>query len=218
MEFLLHVSYNLPFKKWSVRNSVFKEQRESAKRKIQEEFKQKLGLLIDIVKHGVGSINDGNTARRFFSDIDTTAEITGLNKELIKRFAIILQAISCGETVDAKKFEKFATDTARLFVHCYGWYNMPASIHRLLIHGEKIISNFSIPIGQLSEEASEARNKEFRKYREVYSRKMNRIATNEDVLHHLLVTSDPIISNLRSRHSSKKKRDELFPETLELLI
>lgn len=218
MECLLHVSYNLPFKQWSVRNPVFKEQRESTKRKIQEEFKRKLGLLVDVVKHGSGTTNDGNTARRFFSNIDTTAEITGLNKELIKRFAIILQAISCGEAVDAKRFGKFATDTARLFVHHYGWYYMPASVHKLLVHGERIISNFSIPIGQLSEEASEARNKEFRKYRELHSRKINRVATNEDVLHHLLVTSDPIITSLRSRHGSKKKRDELFPETLELLI
>lgn len=217
MEFLLHVSYNLTFKKWSVRNPVFKEQRESTKRKIQEEFKRKLGLLVDIVKHGSGLTHDGNTARRFFSEIDITAEITGLNKELIKRFAIILQTISCGEAIDAKKFGKYAIETAKLFVHHYGWYNMPSSVHKLLIHGEGIISNFSIPIGALSEEASEARNKEFRKYREGHSRKINRVATNEDVLHQLLVTSDPLISSLRSRDNLKKK-DKLFPEALELLI
>jgi len=59
---------------------------------------------------------------------------------------------------------------------------MPASVHKLLIHGEEIISNFTIPIGKLSEEASEVPNKEFRKYREIHSRKINRIATNEDIL------------------------------------
>jgi len=34
MEFLLHVSYNLTFKKWSIRDSVLKKQREENKRRI----------------------------------------------------------------------------------------------------------------------------------------------------------------------------------------
>jgi len=37
MQFLLHVSYNLPFKKWSVRDPVFKKQREITKKIIQED-------------------------------------------------------------------------------------------------------------------------------------------------------------------------------------
>jgi len=56
-------------------------------------------------------------------------------------------------------------------------------VHKLLIHKEAIISNFSIPIEHLSEE-NEAQNKEFRKYRR--TRKINRIKTNEDILRHLL--------------------------------
>jgi len=171
---------------------------------------------VDIVKQGSGKTNDGNTARCFFSEISKTAKITGLNEELIKRFAVILQAISCGKTIDVKEFGKYALETARLFVRKYNWYYMPASVHKLLIHGEEIISNFTIPIGQLSKKASEARNKEFRKYREIHSRKINRIATNEDILHHLLITSDPVISSLRSKLDAKNKQ-EMFPETLQLL-
>ena len=169
------------------------------------------------MKQGSGKTNDGNTARRFFSEINKTTKITGLNEELIKRFAVILQAISCSEAIDVKEFGKYALETARLFVHEYNWYYMPASVHKLIIHGESIISNFTIPIGQLSEEASEARNKEFRKYREMHSRKINRAATNEDILHNLLITSDPVISNLRSKLVTKNKHDEMFPETLQLL-
>lgn len=82
---------------------------------------------------------------------------------------------------------------------------------------EAIISNFSIPIGHLSEEASEARNKEFREYRKTHSRKMDRIKTNEDILHQLLISSDPVISNLRPQKSEQKKQD-MFPETLEMLM
>lgn len=130
---------------------------------------------------------------------------------------MLLQAISCGEMINTKKFGLFALETVKQFVNTYGWYYMPVTVHKLLIHGEIIISHFSIPIGHLSEEASEARNKEFREYRRTHSRKLNRIATNEDVLHHLLITSDPVISNLRPKLTNAKKQ-EMLPETLELLL
>jgi len=38
----------------------------TTKEKIQEDFKKKLELLVDIVKHGSGLTNDENTARFFF--------------------------------------------------------------------------------------------------------------------------------------------------------
>lgn len=66
MEFLLHISYNLEIKKWSIRDPQEKLLKEKRKKKLQEDFRQKLGLLIDVVKQGVGNTNDGNTARKFF--------------------------------------------------------------------------------------------------------------------------------------------------------
>jgi len=88
------------FKKWSIRDFVLKKQREKNKRWIQQEFKKewKIAYLYYIIK-GSASTNDGNTARWFFSEIHTSAKITGLNKSLIKRFSVILQAISYGEII-----------------------------------------------------------------------------------------------------------------------
>lgn len=40
------------------------------------------------------------------------------------------------------------------------------AVHRVLIHGSDVISAALLPIGMLSEEALEARNKDFRRYRE----------------------------------------------------
>lgn len=37
----------------------------SKKKNIQDAFKNRMGLLIDVVKQDHGSTNDGNTARRF---------------------------------------------------------------------------------------------------------------------------------------------------------
>lgn len=82
---------------------------------------------------------------------------------------------------------------------------MPSSIHKLLIHGADIITHFGmLPIRRLSEEASEARNKDFRNYTENYSRKVSRTATNEDILHTLLSSSDPKLTALRPRMATKR--------------
>ena len=66
------------------------------------------------------------------------------------------------------------------------------------------IINENICLGQLSEEAQEARNKDCKKYREHHSRKISRLAQNEDVLHFLLVSSDPYISPIRNPKNKKK--------------
>lgn len=82
-----YIIYNSSFKKWSVRDPNLKKQQEETKKRIQQEFKKKLGLLVNVVKQVSDLINDGNNARKIFSEIKT-AEITRLKKALIKRFAI----------------------------------------------------------------------------------------------------------------------------------
>lgn len=211
MEFLLHVSYNLEIKKWSIRDLQEKLRKEERKKTIQREFRQKLGLLIDVVKQGVGSTNDGNTARKFFEKPSVTAEITGLDEQIIRKFAVLLQAIASSRQIDPQKFDHYAKNLAKLVIDKYGWYYMPATVHKILFHGAEIIKYAIIPIGQLSEEVIEARHKEFRKYRLENSRKISRKATNEDLLHHLLISSDPVISSLRPDFKKSKER-KMFPE------
>ena len=86
----------------------------------------------------------------------------------------------------------------------YPWYSMPVTVHKILVHSAEIIKTCILPIGQLSEEAQEARNKDLRRFREHHARKSSRIATNEDLLRMLLVTSDPVISSLRTVPARKK--------------
>lgn len=76
------------------------------KRKVQIQnlFRKKLGLLIDIAKLGLGTSNDSNTARRFFKHTSIWTEITGINEELIKKFSIILQTISSNYYLNFEKF------------------------------------------------------------------------------------------------------------------
>lgn len=183
---------------------------------IQDKFKARISLIVDGVKQGSGSTNDGNTARRFFKDPALSAEITNVDERLIRRFAVILQAIASGAEINIENFTIYTRETAELFVELYGWYNMPASVHKILIHGPEIIENAIVPIGQLSEEAQEARNKDFKRFREHHTRKFSRTATNEDLLNNLLISSDPLISTLRPKQNEKNSK-EIFNETKKLL-
>lgn len=61
-------------------------------------------------------------------------------------------------------------------------------------------------IGELSEEAQEATNKVYGHIRNCHSRKSTRLATNTDLIHGLLVSSDPSISSLRKEPKKKKKK------------
>ena len=161
---------------------------------------------------GYGNTNDGNTARRFFENSKTSALITSLDLDLIERFHVILQIISSGHEINTD----YTLTTARKFVERYPWYYMPTSVYKLLIHSPQIVAHALLPIGQLSEEAQEARNKDIKRYREDFSRKCSRVKTMEDVFKRPLVTSDPYISSIRKL--PEKKMKSLSNEAIALLL
>lgn len=156
-------------------------------------------------------------ARKFFSDPEKSAHLLEVDGSLVRRFAkIILQTLASGEKIKVDAFDNFAKKTAEDYVTLYAWYYMPASIHKILLHGSDVIKHAILPIGKLSEEAGEARNKEFRKARKEHTRKISRQVCNEDILKYLLITSDPLISSLRPK-LFKVHRKEFLPEVYELL-
>jgi hypothetical protein len=62
-ECLLHISYRLGINTWQVRGQQNKDIFEQRKRKIQADFRDKMGLLVEIPKSGgSGTTNDGITA------------------------------------------------------------------------------------------------------------------------------------------------------------
>lgn len=92
MECLLHVAYNMEFKRGRV-DSNTRPIKEARKELIKRELKDKIGIKVDTVKQGSGTANSGNTSRRFFANPSLVSEITGLDENLVKRFAVILEAI-----------------------------------------------------------------------------------------------------------------------------
>lgn len=215
-ESLLHLSYKLPTKKWRITQDADKKIVKETKSSIQQKFRDELGLIIDIPKPGFGNTNDGNTSRRFFENPELAATITGLDGHLIYRLKVILEVLSSGHTINIKMFGAYAYKTAELYVKLYSWHPMTPTLHKILIHGPVIIQKALLPIGQLSEEASEARNKHFRLYRQRFARKFSREACNKDIINRLILSSDPLLTGLRPR--SNKISKKFLKETLEMLL
>ena len=146
---------------------------------------------------------------------EKTAEILQLDVSIIKMLNFILCTLSSGYVIDSSQFRDFCIQTAERYMDQYPWYYIPLSLHRILIYGWQVVDRMALPIGILSEGGQEARNKDFKKFREFFSRKCSRSKTNEDLLRRLMCSSDPIISDLRTPHYPK---EEDFPDdVLELL-
>ncbi|GBM09221.1 hypothetical protein AVEN_226717-1 [Araneus ventricosus] len=93
---------------------------------------------------------------------------------------------------------------------------MSPTMHKILIHGPIAIENAILPIGQLSEEAAETRNKQFRSFRQNLARKFSRLSCYRDVLKRLLLSSDPVLTGMRS--TIRKMSESFLKETLEMLL
>lgn len=216
-ECVLHISYKLTIKRWKSRNAEEKYEVENQKKTIKEKLKSRMHLLVDAPKPGMGSTNDGNTARRFFSESSVASSVTGVSEVLIKRLQIILKVLSCGYTINVEAFRQYLSETAKLYVELYPWYYMPPSLHKILIHGADIIQQFSLPIGMISEEALESRNKDFRNVREFHTRKISREKTMQDLFQSLIVSSDPIISSISKKNFKYRNSEPICADVISLL-
>lgn len=214
LECLLHVAYKLDTKRWPAKGQD-KSIEKSRKLLIQKKFREEMGLLVDIPKQGGGNTNDGNTAR-FFENAFLSAIITGIEENIIQRFNIILKTICSGHKINCDAFKNYCLEMAYCFTSIYSWYPMPITVHKILIHGASTISENPLSIGILAEDAQEARNKDYRYYRQHHTRKCSRIVTNEDLLRILLISSDPVISAGRRVDSLKRKK--LPIKVRELLV
>ena len=79
-------AYRLNLKKWQARGGN-KELLKRKQKQIQVALKGGLGINVDVPNsRGSGNSNDSNTARRFFRGYQKSAEILGVDEELMKRF------------------------------------------------------------------------------------------------------------------------------------
>lgn len=105
-------------------------------------------MVLIVIFIGRGTTNDGNTARTFFRNAEKSAEITGVNINLIKRFKNILMVMASGQDINIDTFDEYGVQTVKLFVSLYPWFYMPSSVHKILIHGVDVIRFAILPIGK----------------------------------------------------------------------
>lgn len=215
-EYFIHISYRLDFNAWQVRSDKHKALLAQKKKLYSRSLRERLGLIVDKPRSGEsGTSNDGNTARTLFSNSAISEEITCIDKTLLDRCHHLLQCLSSGYKINTVTFKNYAIETARKLVATYPWYNLPSSVHKVLIHGSEVIDYALLSIGELSKEAAESCNKLVRQFRRDNTRKMSRVVTNTDLMHRHLLNSDPFISSLRKL--PKKTKTLLSVEVLNLL-
>ena len=99
-----------------------------------------MDLVEDLLKHGFGASNNGNTAQRYFQDPELSSEITEVDKELIRKCSIILKAMVSNKKINFLEFERYYQVTSELYVSLYAWYYMPVAVHKILMHCLQVIS------------------------------------------------------------------------------
>lgn len=212
MEFILKLSYTLPNDDDDGEIPNINQR----KKQIQEKLHKEIGIIVDKPKQGFGNFNDGNTSRRFFDNDNVAAHITGVDQIILKRLQVILNVLNCGENVNGEKFGEYAKDTRNLLKQKYPQKLITPTLHKVLDHGKQIIEYQPVPIGELSEEAQESKNKDYKKYRYLNTCKVSRKRQNEDLFNMLSASSDPLISSLRHARSKKELEQYYTPEMISL--
>lgn len=98
------------------------------------------------------------------------------------------------------------------------WYPMSPTVHKILVHGSQINAGSSVPVGCLGENASESRNRFYKRDRLSHSRNHSRINNLVYVFHRAIDSSDLLLSSIYffdkyNNHNYKK----LPSKVLELL-
>jgi len=72
----------------------------------------------------IGSNNDGNMTRYFFTDSELSTNIT-VNIDIIRQFKTVLHP---EPNIDVGKYHVYTLNTAKLFTEKYLWYSMPPQL------------------------------------------------------------------------------------------
>lgn len=211
MEALVKVSERMEVKQYRMSKEALIEK----KKEIQRSLYESLNMRFGIVKNGFGTSNTGNMARIFFAHPRTISETLNLPFDIVKNLSILMIVISCQLPINIPTFKEFLQQTRILWCQKLSWYPMPPTVHKLLAHGDQIALSSIVTLGELSEEASEGKHKDFRFVKLHLTRKVDRVSTNTDLFMHSWGSSDPPVSTVG--HNGIKTRSPIPREALDLL-
>lgn len=216
-EALLHIGYLNVLKK--SRSSQLPQVMEN-KKIVKEKFKNLMFLTVDSVTPQGGSTNNGNTARKAFGNVDLFAECLGLNeneKVIIVMLRNILLAVSSQLPINSEKFYNYCYHIYNKYFELFAWQPMTPTLHKVLVHGAEIINASPFPLGVLTEESAESRNKFMKHDRKYHARLSNRVDNLTDIFHNALQLSDPYFSCKHHSTQKSKRKRSLPQEVIDLL-
>lgn len=72
-------------------------------------------------------------------------------------------------------------------------------VHGAQVHEADIVKSLPLPVGQLSEDAIESAHKEYKTLKQYHSRKTSRINTNTDIFNLMLISLNPVVTNIQKK-------------------
>ena len=123
-----------------------------------------MALTLFKVKPGASTSNDKNAGRTFFNSPEISADVLGLNPDLLENFRTLLHILNNPLT---SEIETYDSREIKLVLHSeYSWNSMYPTIDKVLEHGKSFMDLSPLLPGALSESAMEARNKHNKRYRD----------------------------------------------------
>lgn len=167
-EFFLEIGYKIDMKvnKLNKSNKEMMASYECNKKRINQAMRDKFGILVGVPRSGgKGNSNSGNTAKIAFKNYEAFASILKIDAELIKRVHMLICAFNQTFPLDPVKVDAYAKEAERIYLEKYSWKQMSVTLHRLFHHSGDIVRAMELPPGMYTEQASEARNKNYRNFR-----------------------------------------------------
>jgi len=217
---LYHISYREGINKHQMRAQEDKIKHDEQKKAVQQRMKDEFHVRIDQPRAGgAGTSDTGAVARKLLKEPEKLAEVLHLDKEVVKRISVVMNAVCCGEKLDPKKFGAYCEETYEKYLTAYFWYPPCASLHKVLEHAKDVIITLPVSLGKMGEDGAESQNKYLRKDREDNARKTSRVDNLTDMFHRRLEFSDPVIvQKYLKDHPRKTKRIEDLSEEVQQLL
>lgn len=173
---------------------------------------------MDQVLQGMGTTNNGNTARRCLEDPHKLAACLGIDEGLVERLYFVLLAYKQKRFVDQQILYNYSIETSKLIFLLYPWCQIPPTVHKLLVHGVQIQQHFSLPLAFYAEDAGESCHKIYRINETHHARQISRKSRLQDVFNYSLYFSDPLLSNIYASNRLKFKNINNLPSNFVALF
>ena len=72
---------------------------------------------------------------------------------------VILQTLASSQPINPDEFGEVSEKTLKQYMNCAQWYDIPPSLHRVLVHSKEIVEATPLQIGITSEEGAESNTK-----------------------------------------------------------